>query len=294
MFFIKNNSLNFNYLSADLPYYGQVSFQEPASNIMEYIIDVHHEICFYLIIVIIFVFWWMYNIIYTFSSPIYLFSYSKFAIDASFDDYRGWNAKTNRYFYYRIGKLFLSSWNKFSNIKGIYWEFWWTVIPTIFLTLIAIPSLFLIYNLDRYSSLISGINYLIKVIGCQWYWVYEYTDFLNKEVEVDSIMLSIEDIISVGQGYRLLDVENRLYLIEGQFWQFLISSTDVIHSWAVPSLGLKVDACPGRLNRIFVRIWRCGVFYGQCSEICGVFHGFMPIVLEVLSVCKFMNLLYFK
>ena len=288
------NILNkLNTISADLPYSGQMSFQEPASNAMEYIIDVHHEICFYLVIVLIFVFWLIYNIIYTFSSPFY-FWFKRFVIYPIFFNYRGWNTdEINKNLTNVLGNLILTSWTRISIIKGLYWEFWWTVIPTIFLTLIAIPSLFLIFNLDRYSYLISNINYLIKVSGNQWYWVYEYTNLLNKKVEISSVMLSSEDLITAGHGYRLLDVDNRLYLIEGQFWQFTVSSLDVIHSWALPSLGLKIDACPGRLNRIFVRVWRSGVFYGQCSEICGIYHGFMPIVLEILSICKFLNISLF-
>lgn len=272
----------------DLPYSGQMCFQEPSSNIMEYIIDVHHEICFYLIIVMVFISWWLGMIVYQFSSTLYIWK-PRFVLFPKFYNYRGWLFYSNEHLKPFLGDYTLVAWTKHKNISNN-WEFWWTVIPTIFLVLISIPSLFLIYNLDKYFNIALNLSYLIRITGNQWYWVYEYTDLKGKDVEIDSYMILTEDLIDIGHGYRLLDVDNRIYLMEGQYWQFLISSNDVIHSWAVPSLGLKIDACPGRLNRIFVRVWRCGVFFGQCSEICGVLHGFMPITVEVLPSFKFLKI----
>jgi cytochrome c oxidase subunit 2 len=157
----------------------------------------------------------------------------------------------------------------------------WTVVPSFILILLAIPSLKLLYSLDfilyDYEPIIT-----VKVIGHQWFWSYEYVVFGNdlltyNLVNFDSYMVGEDDL---GPGcLRLLEVDNPLLLPSNTYIRFLVTSVDVLHSWAVPSLGIKVDAVPGRLNQIFTFIKRSGEFYGQCSEICGVNHGFMPIKL---------------
>ena len=146
---------------------------------------------------------------------------------------------------------------------------------------IAGPSFALLYSIDEVVS--PNIN--LKVIGHQWYWSYEYGDFLKtdtgKGIMFDSYIVG-EDDLSLG-GLRLLEVDHRVKLPINQHIRVLVSSADVLHSWAVPSLGIKIDACPGRLNQVSLYILRKGVFYGQCSEICGVNHGFIPIVVESLD-----------
>ena len=122
----------------------------------------------------------------------------------------------------------------------------------------------------------------------QWYWSYEYSDILSEtgdSIEFDSYMIP-ETELELGQ-LRLLDVDNRLVVPVDTHLRVVVSSTDVIHNWAVSSLGIKVDATPGRLNQVSTIIEREGVFYGQCSEICGVWHGFMPIAVEAVEVEEF-------
>ena len=162
----------------------------------------------------------------------------------------------------------------------------WTVLPALVLILLAIPSLKLLYSLDflifEYEPIIT-----VKVIGHQWYWSYEYVIFSEsnfcsfENVNFDSYLVAEEELSP--DGLRLLEVDNPLMLPGNSYIRFLVTSVDVLHSWAVPSLGIKVDAVPGRLNQIFTFIKRSGDFYGQCSEICGVNHGFMPIVVVVES-----------
>ncbi|CEI80207.1 cytochrome c oxidase subunit partial [Plasmopara halstedii] len=125
----------------------------------------------------------------------------------------------------------------------------------------------------------------LKVIGSQWYWSYEYSDnleFSDEPLIFDSYMVQENDL-EIGQ-FRLLEVDNRVVVPVNSHIRVLITASDVLHSWAIPSLGIKLDACPGRLNQTSMFIKRTGVFYGQCSEICGVNHGFMPIVVEAVSL----------
>uniref|UniRef100_A0AAU6PXD1 Cytochrome c oxidase subunit 2 n=1 Tax=Ophiotreta sp. TaxID=3135526 RepID=A0AAU6PXD1_9ECHI len=155
-------------------------------------------------------------------------------------------------------------------------ELWWTISPGFILISLAIPSINLLYYMDEGSN----PSATIKTIGHQWYWSYEIWD--NQRIEIDSYMLHLEDIPQSGLP-RLLEVDNRLVLPTNTDIRIITSSTDVIHAWSVPSLGLKMDAVPGRLNQMFVSINRPGIFYGQCSEICGANHSFMPIVVEAVN-----------
>ena len=128
-------------------------------------------------------------------------------------------------------------------------------------------------------------NRLIFLILHQWYWSYEYSDYINESgesIEFDSYMLPESDL-ELGQ-FRLLDVDNRVVIPTDTHIRLIVTGADVIHSFAVPSLGVKIDAVPGRLNQTSILAERTGVFYGQCSEICGVWHGFMPIAVEAVSV----------
>ncbi|KAH0439559.1 hypothetical protein IEQ34_023537 [Dendrobium chrysotoxum] len=142
---------------------------------------------------------------------------------------------------------------------------------------IAFPSFKLLYLMDEVLS----PSMTVKVAGHQWYWSYEDSDFLNESIEFDSYMVPETDLED-GQ-LRLLDVDNRVVVPIDTHIRFLFTGADVIHDFAVPSLGLKIDAVPGRLNQTSVLIEREGVFYGQCSEICGVYHGFMPIAVEAVT-----------
>nr|YP_010852836.1 cytochrome c oxidase subunit II [Athyma daraxa]AHA03847.1 cytochrome c oxidase subunit II [Athyma daraxa]WGL40255.1 cytochrome c oxidase subunit II [Athyma daraxa] len=159
-------------------------------------------------------------------------------------------------------------------------ELIWTILPAITLIFIALPSLRLLYLLDELNNPLITL----KSIGHQWYWSYEYSDFNN--IEFDSYMIQSPDNLS---NFRLLDVDNRIILPMNNQIRILITATDVIHSWTVPSLGVKVDANPGRLNQTSFFINRPGIFYGQCSEICGANHSFMPIVIESISIKNFIN-----
>lgn len=154
-------------------------------------------------------------------------------------------------------------------------EIIWTVIPIIILVIIAIPS----FRILKMAEHTPSADMTIKVVGSQWYWTYSYPDYDN--IEFDSYMIQDEDL-KPGQ-LRLLEVDNRIVVPEGATIKFLITAADVIHSFAVPSLGLKTDAVPGRTNEAWTRIDKKGVYYGQCSELCGVNHGFMPIAIEVVS-----------
>nr|YP_009671920.1 cytochrome c oxidase subunit II [Strahlaxius plectrorhynchus]QCX31780.1 cytochrome c oxidase subunit 2 [Strahlaxius plectrorhynchus] len=163
-------------------------------------------------------------------------------------------------------------------------EIVWTILPAVILIFIALPSLRLLYLLDEVNS----PSVTLKAVGHQWYWSYEYSDFF--QVEFDSYMIPCEEMEK--NTFRLLDVDNRTVLPMNTQIRVLVSAADVIHSWTVPSLGVKVDAIPGRLNQISFLLSRPGLFYGQCSEICGANHSFMPIVLESVSVNTFLSWIF--
>lgn len=155
----------------------------------------------------------------------------------------------------------------------------WTVIPIILLVVIAIPS----FRILKLAERTPAADMTVKVIGSQWFWTYEYPDHGN--ITFDSYMIQ-EANLKPGQ-IRLLEVDNRIIVPQGATIKFLITAADVIHSFAVPALGLKTDAVPGRTNEAWTKIDKLGVYYGQCSEICGVNHGFMPIAIEVVTKEKF-------
>nr|QEI26281.1 cytochrome c oxidase subunit II [Neomys fodiens]QEI26320.1 cytochrome c oxidase subunit II [Neomys fodiens] len=155
----------------------------------------------------------------------------------------------------------------------------WTILPAIILILIALPSLRILYMMDE----INNPALTMKTVGHQWYWSYEYTDY--DELNFDSYMIPTTDLKP--GDLRLLEVDNRAVLPMETTVRVLITSEDVLHSWAVPSLGLKTDAIPGRLNQTTLLATRPGLYYGQCSEICGSNHSFMPIVLELVPLKVF-------
>nr|BAI77022.1 cytochrome c oxidase subunit II [Tetrabrachium ocellatum] len=155
----------------------------------------------------------------------------------------------------------------------------WTVLPAIVLIFVALPSLRILYLMDEVNS----PHLTIKAIGHQWYWGYEYSDY--GLLEFDSYMVPVSDLLS-GQ-FRLLEADHRMVVPVGNCVRVLVTAEDVLHSWAVPALGVKMDAVPGRLNQTAFTVSRAGVFYGQCSEICGINHSFMPIVVEAVPLKYF-------
>lgn len=158
-------------------------------------------------------------------------------------------------------------------------EMMWTVVPIIILVGIAIPSFRLLYFADRTEE----AEMTVKIIGHQWYWSYEYPD--NGDFTFDSIMIEDEDL-QPGQ-LRLLETDTEVVLPVNTNVRLLMTADDVIHSWAMPSFGVKLDAVPGRINETWTRIDREGVYYGQCSELCGVRHGYMPIKVRAVSKEEF-------
>jgi len=257
----------------DLPEPWQLAFQDPASPIMEGIINLHNDVMTILLFVLGLV-----TVIM--GAAIYFFDANRYAaVD------------------HRTG-LTYTGLTHHTNL-----EFVWTLIPCGILLLIALPSFSLIYALDD----LINTKMTIKVLGHQWYWTYEYgeiaedntllVDPLNQTAKnFDSYMVTEENLLAASSEMgdlrilRLLEVDNRLLLPWDQHLRFLITSADVLHSWSIPSLGIKLDACPGRLNQVSLFINRPGVFYGQCSEICGVNHAFMPICVETVEIYVFFSL----
>lgn len=236
-------------LLLDAPSPWQIGFQDGASPGFEGIVILHDSIMFYLVSILIGVFFILYNIV--------------------------------SYFSYANSKLIY----KYLN-HGTLIELIWTISPALVLIAIAFPSFKLLYTLDE----VIDPALTVKVTGHQWYWSYEYSDMLTESgeaIEFDSYMIPESDL-ELGQ-LRLLDCDNRLVLPVNTHVRYIITAADVIHNWSVPSLGIKIDATPGRLNQVSTLIERQGVFYGQCSELCGVWHGFMPIVVEAVSVKDFFS-----
>nr|YP_009024414.1 cytochrome c oxidase subunit II [Massicus raddei]AGO01996.1 cytochrome c oxidase subunit 2 [Massicus raddei] len=178
-----------------------------------------------------------------------------------------------------VGQLMITLFfNKFIHrylLEGQLIEIVWTIMPAVTLVFIALPSLRLIYILDE----VNNPMITIKAIGHQWYWSYEYSDF--KSVTFDSYMIPTNELKPY--NFRLLDVDNRVVIPFETHIRIIATAADVIHSWTVPALGVKIDATPGRLNQVGFLANRSGLFYGQCSEICGANHSFMPIVIESIS-----------
>lgn len=217
----------------------QLSFQDPATPVMEGIINFHHELMFVLVAIVIVVLWFTLRCLV-------LYNEDTHPVPLKF-------------------------------VHGTTLEIVWTITPILILLSIAVPSFALLYSLDE----VIDPTITLKVIGHQWYWSYEYSDN-DSNINFDSYMVPESDL-EFGQP-RLLEVDNRVVVPSNTHIRVLITSADVLHCWAVPSLGVKLDACPGRLNQTSLFIKRDGVFYGQCSEICGVNHGFMPIVVESVSL----------
>lgn len=240
----------------------QMNFQDPATPIAARIIEIHHHVFFFLTVVLVFVVWFLYRILYSFW---FVLPDNK-------------NFKSND-----LNTLKSLARLRFSHNTTI--EIIWTCIPSLILVAIAIPSFGLLYAMDD----VIDPEITIKAIGHQWYWAYEYSDYHldHNTISFDSYMLPETDL-KLGQ-LRLLEVDNSVVLPMGVYIRVNVSASDVLHCWAVPSLGIKIDAVPHRINSGVLFLQRLGVFYGQCSEICGVNHGFMPIVVKSVKVDNYLN-----
>ena len=260
--------MNFFINSLDIARSGQLSFQDPATPIMEGIIDLHHNIFFYLIVITALVLWMLGMILLDFN---YKWDFPTKISDIS-----------ERRNYLLLNNI----------VHGTWIEIIWTLTPSIILMLIAIPSFALLYSIDELID--PAIT--LKVVGHQWYWSYEYSDYNDivndNQINFDSYMLSVDDL-KIGD-LRLLEVDNPVVLPINTHVRVIVTATDVLHSWGVPSLGVKVDAVPGRLNQLSIFLKREGTFYGQCSEICGVNHGFMPIVVKGVKIEDYIDWLKTK
>lgn len=227
----------------------QLYFQDAATPVMKGIIDLHHDLMFFIVFIFFFV-----SVILARTLVYYSASSNE--------------NQTAR-----------------SVVHGTTIEIIWTLLPSLILVVVALPSFALLYSIDE----IVDPSLTIKCVGHQWYWSYEYSDFEEQlgSINFDSYMIP-EDELELGE-LRLLEVDNRVVLPVNTHIRVLVTAADVLHSWAIPSLGIKMDACTGRLNQTSVFILREGVFYGQCSEICGVGHSNMPIVVESVSVNKYIT-----
>ena len=311
------------------PKVGGYNLQESGNYFMDNIIYFHDLVLCVLFFISILVSWFLFTTLLYFGNPIlyynltnkciritaYVFSYIRKILNFIFDKYSLDTLAITQYsamFKYVTGfnlneyKSF-DSFIKTNDIGYRYYfysdvklEFIWTLFPSIVLLLLAIPSFGLLFSVEK----VSAPELTVKVIGHQWYWEYQYMDFINfkekmlidsklhifkNKIEdnyiIESYMINDEDL-SKGQ-FRLLEVDKKLYLPINTSIRLLITSDDVLHSWAVPSLGIKVDACPGRINEIIIKIRDIGIYYGQCSELCGWYHGFMPIVIQSLEIKDF-------
>ncbi len=235
----------------DAPRAWGIYFQDSASPQMEGLVELHNNIMFYLIIILFAVTWILLSITIN-----YLYTKSPIS-------------------------------HKYVN-HGTLIELIWTITPALILMLIAFPSFKLLYLMDEQSD--PAMSVLAE--GHQWYWSYQYPDFLNSDdefIEFDSYLVPESDLED--GRLRLLEVDNRVIIPELTHIRFIVTAGDVIHSFACPALGIKCDGYPGRLNQASVFINRVGVFFGQCSELCGILHSSMPIVLEAVSIEKFLSFL---
>jgi len=239
-----------NFLTlCDAPEPWQTGFQDPATPAVEGMINFHNYLLLFLIVIGMIVFWLLYKVVITFNESV--------------------SQKAERFTHSSLLEIV------------------WTILPAIVLLLIAIPSFTLLYSLDE----LIDPTITLKIIGHQWYWSYEYSDYNTlkggETLTFDSYLINIDDLTK--GAFRLLEVDNRVILPVSTHIRLLVTAADVLHSWAVPSFGIKVDACPGRLSQASLFLKREGVYYGQCSEICGVNHGFMPIVVKGVSVDTFIE-----
>jgi cytochrome c oxidase subunit 2 len=246
------NIICYNKITCDVPRPWGIYFQDSATPQMEGIEELHNNILYYLAIILFAVTWIAVSIVRNYTSKKSLIAHK----------------------YLNHGTLI---------------ELIWTITPAMILILIAFPSFKLLYLMDE----VIDPSLVIYGEGHQWYWSYQYPDFYdvnNEFIEYDSYIVPESDLEK--GTLRMLEVDNRVIIPELTHTRFVVSSADVIHSYACPSLGIKCDAYPGRLNQSSLYLNREGTFFGQCSEICGVLHSSMPIAIQCVSLEKFLIWLY--
>lgn len=234
-----------------------MSFQPSHSPIMDGIVSLHHDIMIYMLLVMVII---MYVLIRTSFLSTNTVSLTESYIFNKFS----YNINTVHKYYFDIPE---------------YVEIIWAVVPAAILALICMSTISFLYSTSSYLYI---PTHTIYVTGHQWYWSYEYSE-LN--IQFDSYMI-LESYLKLGE-LRLLEVDNRLIIPAQSHIRIFVTSNDVIHSWAVPSLGIKLDASPGRVNHCHLFANSIGIFYGQCSELCGIGHNYMPIVVQAIPVYIF-------
>nr|YP_009557812.1 cytochrome oxidase subunit 2 [Paravannella minima]QBC73451.1 cytochrome oxidase subunit 2 [Paravannella minima] len=301
---------SFLYLDVAVPF--QLGFQDPATPVMEGIIDLHHHINFFLLVILLSVIFFLKKLLnyfmilpetleelssnYYYDEETYFYYKDKLfnsltqELNLRYQIPLEQMQSVSNFFHFIIVYLYISKIKKLNSIIHHHnLEIIWTMIPTLILIVIAIPSFALLYSIDE----IVNPAITIKCMGHQWYWCYEYSDYCLKSengnlfLNFESYMIP-EDDLNEGD-FRLLEVDDFIVVPTEVHVRLIISASDVLHSWAVPSLGVKIDAVPGRLNQASFFIKREGIFYGQCSEICGVNHGFMPIVVKATSLENYIS-----
>jgi len=274
----------------------QLSFSDPATPIMEGIINFHNDLMFFIVAITIFVLWMLLRCIVLFTDLGENRSLNwgkQLGFLGSLvrkDRMKILNNSINNESKILLNntQLYAGGFNHHTPI-----EIAWTVTPAMILMLIAVPSFALLYSIEEFVE----PSLTIKCTGHQWYWCYEYSNCKNADIaehidgyKFESFMVPTDDL-EFG-NLRLLEVDNRLMVPIHAHVQVTVTAADVLHCWAVPALGIKLDACPGRLNQTSIFIKRSGFFYGQCSEICGVNHGFMPIVVSSVEMKNFLIQLF--
>jgi len=246
------NNIFFNILNisfCDVAEDWQLGLQDPATPSMEGMINFHNYIMIFLISVGCVVLWMLFQAVTNFDEEVHPIP------------------------------------EKFTHSSTL--EIIWTILPAFILILISIPSFGLLYSLDE----VIDPTITLKIVGHQWYWSYEYSDYATLEggesLNFDSYLIATSDL-TIG-SFRLLEVDNKAMLPVETHTRLLVTAADVLHCWAVPSFGIKIDACPGRLSQGSLFIKREGNYYGQCSEICGVNHGFMPIAVVGATTEQFVE-----
>jgi len=241
----------------DVPVNAQLEFQDPATEAMEGIVSFNAELTLVILGIIGVVSWLLSSVINNF-------------LELNISD--------------NASKVFFHS----SVLEVV-----WTTIPALILLSLAWPSFSLLYGLNDSNK----PSLTLKILGHQWFWGYEISDFNScskiQHLKFTSYMLSIGAFEKTSfQGFfRNLETNKRVALPTNTSLRLLVTAVDVLHSWTIPSFGVKVDACPGRLNQVTLLIKRFGLFFGQCSEICGVNHGFMPIVVMAIGSTQYFRLI---
>jgi len=241
----------------DAPELAQLRLQDPSTTTMEGLLEFNKHVLFVITVIVILVAWLL------------------FATISNYDEFN--TPKSQSFFH--------------SNALEIVW----TSLPALTLLNLASPSFTLLYSMDE----ISTPEISVKIIGHQWFWSYEISDFdtmatcmeSDKTLKYTCYLLAEESISQKNYlgFFRLLETNKRVLLPSNTHLRLLVTSVDVLHSWTIPSFGVKIDACPGRLNQVNVFLKRIGMFFGQCSEICGVNHGFMPIVVEAVNLENYVS-----